>query len=70
MAVCKPSSGSSTHALDEVAPPGFTGQAMMDLAVKSHAATLEWAKGGSTGLTIVVSNTATEVSFLDCCGAP
>lgn len=55
------------YALDDATNPlGFAGQAIVDLAVASHAATFTWAKDGSTtDLTLDVTTAATTVLYRD-----
>lgn len=53
------------YALADTTPLGFTGQQLADLVVGSHAATLTWAKGGDTALTVDVTSAATVVTWRD-----
>ncbi len=53
------------YAFADSTPLGFTGQQVADLVVAEHAATLTWAKGGETALTVAVTTAATAITWRD-----
>ena len=51
--------------MDQASVLGFSGADVMALAGGDHTATLTWAKGGTTDVTVSVATTAPEARYLD-----
>lgn len=62
--VCEPVR-TTPLALDDVSELGFTPRALIDAAVRSHAAQLAWADGGTTALTLALSYRDGTAEFQD-----
>jgi hypothetical protein len=64
MASCLPVS-TTPVALDEATPLDLTGAEVLDLVSGEHAASLAWAKGGGTELTLTVEHTGAGARYVD-----